>query len=82
MPTLQKMLAKKIPQWREDIGALLKAKGDEKISDVSIRQAYGGMRGIKCMVCDTSEVPPDRGLLIRDVPIAELTSENSLCSLL
>ena len=76
MPTLQKMLAVKIPQWREDIGALLNAKGDAKISDVSVRQAYGGMRGIKCMVCDTSEVPPDRGLLIRNVPIGELTDQS------
>jgi citrate synthase len=75
MARLEKTLAKKIPEWREEIGHLLKEHGDETISDVTIRQAYGGMRGIKGMVCDTSEVPPDQGLLIRGTPIADLTDK-------
>ena len=72
MANLMKSLAGKIPGWREEIGALVKEHGDEKISDVSVRQAFGGMRGIRSMVCDTSEVPPDKGLLIRGTPIGEL----------
>lgn len=31
------------------------------------------MRGVKGLVCDTSEVPPDKGLLIRGIPVGELT---------
>ena len=75
MATLKSKLASLIPAWREEIGALVKENGDHKISDVSITQAYGGMRGVKSMVCDTSEVPPDKGLLIRGTPVAELTEK-------
>ncbi|MCA9753919.1 MAG: citrate (Si)-synthase, partial [Gemmatimonadetes bacterium] len=73
MATIHDALARKIPPWRDEIRALIQTHGDDKISDVTVRQAYGGMRGITCMVCDTSEVPPDRGLLVRDTPIADLT---------
>ena len=72
MAKLQNALAKKIPAWRDDIGKVIKKVGDKKMSDVTVRQSYGGMRGVKCMICDTSEVPPDKGLLIRDIPLAKL----------
>ncbi len=75
MAKLQNALAKKIPVWRDEIKTLLKAHGDHKISDVSITQAYGGMRGVKGMVCDTSEVPPETGLLIRGIPVGDLANK-------
>ena len=70
---LKDKLSAKIPGWRDEIRGIMKGHGDQKISDVSITQAYGGMRGVKAMVCDTSEVPPDKGLHIRGIPIGELT---------
>ena len=70
---LKDKLSAKIPGWRDEIRGIMKGHGDQKISDVSITQAYGGMRGVKAMVCDTSEVPPDKGLRIRGIPIGELT---------
>ncbi len=75
MSLLKEKLAAKIPVWREEIRGIVKEHGDTKISDVSITQAYGGMRGVKGMVCDTSEVPPDKGLRIRDIPIGDLTDK-------
>jgi citrate synthase len=75
MAKLQNALAKKIPVWREDVTTLVKKHGDKKISDVSIAQAFGGMRGVKGMVCDTSEVPPETGLLIRDIPVGNLVNK-------
>ena len=75
MSMLKDKLAAKIPGWRDEIKSLLAAKGETVISQVTMAQAYGGMRGVKGMVCDTSEVPPDRGLLIRDTPIGELTDK-------
>ncbi len=75
MAKLQNALAKNIPVWRDEIRTLVKKYGDKKISDVSITQAYGGMRGVKGMVCDTSEVPPDVGLLIRGIPVGKLTNK-------
>ncbi|MEE9554789.1 MAG: citrate (Si)-synthase [candidate division Zixibacteria bacterium] len=75
MASLKNKLASLIPGWREEIGGLVKQYNATKISDVSVQQAYGGMRGVKGMVCDTSEVPPDKGLLIRGIPIGELTEK-------
>ena len=75
MAKLQNALAKKIPDWRDEIRDLVKKHGDKVISEVTVGQAYGGMRGVKGMVCDTSEVPPDKGLLIRGTPIGELTDK-------
>ena len=75
MAKLQSTLAKKIPQWREDIRDVVQRLGSKSLGESTVAQAYGGMRGLKCMVCDTSEVPPDRGLLVRDIPIGELTDK-------
>ncbi|MBE0565380.1 MAG: citrate (Si)-synthase [Krumholzibacteria bacterium] len=75
MAKLQNALAKKIPLWRDEISALVKQHGAQVISEVTIAQAYGGMRGVKGMVCDTSEVPPDVGLLIRGTPIGDLVAK-------
>jgi len=75
MAKLQNKLAKLIPEWRSETSALVKAHGDKKISDVTVLQAYGGMRGVKAMICDTSEVPPDVGLLIRGTPIGQLADK-------
>ena len=75
MAKLQNRLAKLIPEWRSETRALVKKNGDKKISDVTVQQAYGGMRGVKAMICDTSEVPPDVGLLIRGTPIGKLADK-------
>jgi len=73
MANLHDLLAEKIPVWRDDLSTLAKNHGDQVISEVTVAQALGGMRGVKAMVCDTSEVPPDKGLLIRGTPLGELT---------
>jgi citrate synthase len=72
---LKQHLEALIPKWREEIAAINKQHGNQVISDVNIGQAYGGMRGVKGMICDTSEVPPDKGLIIRGIPVAELTEK-------
>jgi len=72
MATLQKKLAQMIPGLREELKELAKKVGDKKISEVTVAQAYGGMRGVKGMICDTSVVYPDKGLIIRGIPIMEL----------
>jgi citrate synthase len=72
MATLKETLAKKIPPLRDEIKAFVKEHGDKVISEVTLQQAYGGMRGVKALVCDTSVVPPDKGLIIRGTPIGEM----------
>ncbi len=73
MSTLQSKLTEKIPAWREEIRKLVANHGDKVISQVTVAQAYGGMRDVRGLVCDTSDVDPNRGLLIRGRPISELT---------
>lgn len=70
--TLKQRLAEQIPQLREERKSLMKEAGNKVISQVTIEQAIGGMRGVKGMVCDTSVVEPDTGLVIRNVPIKDL----------
>ena len=72
MATLQETLAKKIPVWRDEIAKVKKGLGDKAISQVTVNQAYGGMRGVKGMICDTSVVEPDKGLIIRGRPLLEI----------
>ncbi len=75
MAKLQNRMEVLVPKWRKEISSLVKKHGSKKISDVTMLQAYGGMRGVKCMVCDTSEVPPDKGLMIRGTPIGKLADK-------
>ena len=63
--TLQEKLGEMIPKLREERKSLVKEHGNKVISQVTIEQAIGGMRGVKGMVCDTSVVEPDTGLVIR-----------------
>jgi citrate synthase len=72
MATLQKKLAAMIPEFRQELKELGDKVGSKQISDVSVAQAYGGMRGVKAMICDTSVVYPEKGLVIRGIPIMEL----------
>ena len=70
---LQKVLTEKIPQWQDEVRSVVKEKGDVKISDVTVSQAYGGMRGIKGLTCETSAVSADKGLIIRGYPLLDIT---------
>ncbi len=72
MATLKEKLAELLPQQQQEIHQLLKEHGDEVISEVTVRQAFGGMRGVKALICDTSLVEPDKGLSIRGIPILDL----------
>jgi citrate synthase len=73
--TIKEKFESQIPALREERTKLVKEHGDFKISDCTVAQAIGGMRGVKGMVCDTSVVEPDKGLIIRGVPIMELTKK-------
>ena len=73
MSNLSDTLSKKIPEWRNEAKQILEEKGENVISNVTVAQAYGGMRGVKALVCDTSAVSPDSGLIIRGRPLLEIT---------
>ena len=68
MSSLKEQLKNKIPVVQEEIKNLLHEKGDKKIGEVTVSQAYSGMRGIKAFVCDTSSVSADKGCLLYTSP--------------
>ncbi len=72
-PNIFDTMAQKIEFWRSDMSAFLKESGDQKVSDITISQIMGGMRGVTSLWCDTSVVPKDQGLIIRGKPVSELT---------
>ena len=73
MTLLKQELTNQIPQVREDIKNLIHKNGESQISTVSVAQAYSGLPGIKAFVCDTSSVSPEKGLIIRGIPLLEIT---------
>jgi citrate synthase len=72
MPSLKEKFAAKMVPMREKVQGILKQSGEMKISDVSIAQAYGGMRSVKCMVWETSALDPIEGIRFRGFTIPEL----------
>jgi citrate synthase len=75
MSKLKEKMEKIVPGMRNEIRDLVKAHGDKQIDTVNLGQIYGGMRSAKVMVCDTSEVPPDKGLIIRGMPLKNLVDK-------
>jgi citrate synthase len=72
MATLKQTLAAKIEPMRKEVQAVLKEHGDKPVSEVTVTQAYGGMRGVKCMVTETSALDPMEGIRFRGYNIPEL----------
>jgi citrate synthase len=72
MASLKEKFALKIGPMREKVSSILKEHGDTKISDVTVAQAYGGMRGVKCMVTETSALDPYEGIRFRGFNIPQL----------
>jgi len=72
---LKDRLAEIIPQQREEMKSILAKNAATQIGEVTVEQIFGGMRGIKGLICDTSEVGLDTGLIIRGIPILELTEK-------
>ena len=71
MSKLKSKLKEKIDGWRPRTTRLLKEHGDKKISDVTIAQAIGGARGVKCLVTDISYLDPMEGIRFRGHTIPE-----------
>jgi len=73
MSMLFAKLQELVPQWRQERMEVLKGYGSKELSGCTVAQAYGGMRGVKGMVCETSLVEPDKGLIIQGRPLLDIT---------
>lgn len=69
---LKEKFQSKLDPMRERVKKLVKEHGDQVISEVSIAQAYGGARGVKCIVTETSALDPFEGIRFRGFNIPEL----------
>ncbi|MGE5796657.1 MAG: citrate (Si)-synthase [Ignavibacteria bacterium] len=72
MELISKKLESRIQIWRDEAKQINEKWGDKIISEVSVSQAFGGMRDVISLICDTSRVPNDKGLIIRGIPLKEL----------
>jgi citrate synthase len=75
MPDIYEKLSKKITEWKKEAKTIIAEAGDKVMSEVTVSQAYGGMRDVRSLICDTSRVPQNEGLIIRGRKLKELTSK-------
>lgn len=71
MPKLKEKLKEKIDAWRPRTTRLVKEYGSVKVGEVTIAQAIGGMRGVKCLTTDISYLDPFEGIRFRGYTIPE-----------
>ena len=71
MATLKETLYSKIEGWRPRTTKLLKEHGDVKVGEVTIAQAIGGARSVRCLVTDISYLDPQEGIRFRGKTIPE-----------
>ncbi|GBE30361.1 MAG TPA: citrate (Si)-synthase [Bacteroidetes bacterium] len=72
MSILFERLQELVPQWRAERAEMIKKHGNMVLSECTVAQAYGGMRGVKGMICETSLVEPDKGLIIQGRPLLDI----------
>ena len=75
MSLLMEKLRKTVPAYRDAIKEFGKTHGEKEISKVSVGALLGGQRGVLGLLCDTSVVPPDKGLIIRNIPLMNLVDK-------
>jgi citrate synthase len=73
--SLKTTLTPKLAALKKEIEGILASHGKSVIADVTVSQAYGGMRDIKCMVTETSSVDPQEGIRYRGMSIPELQAK-------
>ncbi len=58
--------------WRQRVSHLKEAHGAVKVSDITIEQLYGGIRGVAINVSDISYVDPQEGIRLRGFTVPEI----------
>jgi len=68
---VKQILAEIIPEKQKEVKEFRAQHGDFKVGDVSVDMMYGGMRGIKALVTETSLLDPEEGIRFRGYSIPE-----------
>ncbi len=61
----------KIKPFQEEVKAFRKEYGGAKVGEITVDMMYGGMRGMKGLVTETSVLDPDEGIRFRGFSIPE-----------
>lgn len=69
--TLKDRVTALIPEKQEEIIAFRKKHGETKIGDINVNMCYGGMRGMKAMVWETSVLDADEGIRFQGLTIPD-----------
>jgi citrate synthase len=75
MDPLKQKFSEKASALFTEVRALLKEKGDTKVDEVTLKQVFGGARGVKMMVWETSQLDPIEGIRFRGYSIPELQKQ-------
>jgi len=70
--TLKERVSELLPEKRADLSALNKAHGDKVLGTCTVSQAIGGMRSVKSMIWETSNLDAVEGIRFRGYTIPEL----------
>jgi len=68
---LKAVFAEKYPQHAEEVKAFRRSHGDKKVGEITVDMMYGGMRGMKGLVTETSVLDPEEGIRFRGYTIPE-----------
>jgi citrate synthase len=72
MDKLKSKFFEKSLNLNAEIKSILKEHGSDKVDEVSLKQIFGGMRGVKSMLWETSLLDADEGIRFRGYSIPEL----------
>jgi len=72
MSVIKERLRARIPTMREEVRSMIREHGERKLSEVTLAQAYGGARGVKMLVTETSALDPNEGIRFRGYSIPEI----------
>ncbi len=72
MDPLKKKFQEKSAALKVEIKAFLKENGNTKVDEVTLSQVFGGMRGVKSMVWETSQLDAHEGIRFRGYSIPQL----------
>ena len=72
MDLLKQRFYEKASALAKEMKALLKEHGDMKLDEVKLRQAFGGARGVKMMIWETSQLDAYEGIRFRGYSIPQL----------
>ncbi|MEM8909385.1 MAG: citrate (Si)-synthase [Bacteroidota bacterium] len=72
MDPLKQKFQEKSSALKVQIKNLLKEHGSTKVDEVTLKQVFGGMRGVKSMVWETSALDPIEGIRFRGYSIPQL----------